>query len=27
VTVAGNELALHAIDGLGKEFDSLVIRR
>ena len=27
VTVAGNELALHAIDGLGQEFDSLVIRR
>jgi hypothetical protein len=27
VTVSGNELALHAIDGLGKEFDSLVIRR
>ena len=26
VTVAGNELALHAIDGLGQEFDSLVIR-
>jgi hypothetical protein len=27
VTVSGNELALHAIDGLGDEFDSLVIRR
>jgi hypothetical protein len=27
VTVSGNELALHAIDGLGQEFDSLVIRR
>jgi hypothetical protein len=27
VTVSGNELALHAIDGLGREFDSLVIRR
>jgi hypothetical protein len=27
VTVSGNELALHAIDGLGNEFDSLVIRR
>jgi len=27
VTVSGNELALHAIDGLGKELDSLVIRR
>jgi len=26
VTVQGNELALHAIDGLGQEFDSLVIR-
>jgi acid phosphatase type 7 len=26
VTVEGNELALHAIDGLGKEFDSLVLR-
>jgi len=27
VTVSGNELALHAIDGLGHEFDSLVIHR
>ena len=27
VTVAGDELALHAIDGVGQEFDSLVIRR
>jgi len=27
VTVTGNELALHAIDGLGNEFDSLVLRR
>jgi hypothetical protein len=27
VTVSANELALHAIDGVGKEFDSLVIRR
>jgi hypothetical protein len=27
VTVSGNELALHAIDGLGDEFDSLVIHR
>jgi 3',5'-cyclic AMP phosphodiesterase CpdA len=27
VTVAGAELELHAIDGLGQEFDSLVIRR
>jgi hypothetical protein len=27
VTVSPNELALHAIDGLGKEFDSLVIHR
>ena len=25
VTVEGNELALHAIDGVGKEFDSLVL--
>lgn len=27
VTVSGNQLALHAIDGLGQEFDSLVLRR
>jgi hypothetical protein len=27
VTVAGDTLALHAIDGLGREFDSLVLRR
>jgi hypothetical protein len=27
VTVSGNQLALHAIDGLGQEFDSLVITR
>jgi acid phosphatase type 7 len=27
VTVSGNQLALHAIDGLGQEFDSLVISR
>jgi 3',5'-cyclic AMP phosphodiesterase CpdA len=27
VTISGNELALHAIDGVGHEFDSLVIRR
>ena len=27
VTVTGKELALHAIDGMGKEFDSLVLRR
>jgi len=27
VTVTGNELALHAIDGLGQEFDSLVLHR
>ena len=27
VTVEGNELALHAIDGVGKEFDSLVLHR
>ncbi len=27
VTVSGNELALHAIDGVGQEFDSLLIRR
>ncbi|HEU4410292.1 MAG TPA: metallophosphoesterase [Polyangiaceae bacterium] len=27
VTVAGDELALHAIDGVGNEFDSLVLRR
>jgi hypothetical protein len=27
VTVSATELALHAIDGVGKEFDSLVIRR
>ena len=27
VTVSGNEMALHAIDGIGQEFDSLSIRR
>jgi 3',5'-cyclic AMP phosphodiesterase CpdA len=27
VTVSGKQLALHAIDGLGQEFDSLVITR
>ena len=27
VTIEGDELALHAIDGPGQEFDSLVIRR
>ena len=27
LTVSGNQLALHAIDGLGQEFDSLVITR
>jgi len=27
VTVSGDELALHAIDGLGHEFDSLVLHR
>jgi 3',5'-cyclic AMP phosphodiesterase CpdA len=27
VTISGNELSLHAIDGVGKEFDSLIIRR
>jgi hypothetical protein len=27
VTVTGDELTLHAIDGVGQEFDSLLIRR
>jgi hypothetical protein len=27
VTVEGNELTLHAIDGVGREFDSLLVRR
>jgi 3',5'-cyclic AMP phosphodiesterase CpdA len=27
VTIEGDELALHAIDGVGNEFDSLVLRR
>jgi 3',5'-cyclic AMP phosphodiesterase CpdA len=27
VTIAGDELTLHAIDGVGQEFDSLLIRR
>ncbi len=27
VTISGDELAQHAIDGVGNEFDSLVLRR